>query len=76
MICELNDGTLLGSLKFEGTLPWEVDADLSVDSNNFTAVRDILAPYLKSKNLSFVSYKDHDVTFRFNNRLFQRMFFV
>ncbi|KAF6025300.1 hypothetical protein EB796_016385 [Bugula neritina] len=62
MICELNDGTLLGSLKFEGTLPWEVDADLSVDSNNFTAVRDILAPYLKSKNLSF---RDSKTYYRF-----------
>jgi len=71
MICELKEGTLLGSLKFEGTLPWEVDADLAVDSKNFTAVRDILVPYLKSEHLSFVSYKNYDQIFMFNNRLLQ-----
>ncbi|XP_067947171.1 uncharacterized protein [Watersipora subatra] len=37
-LCELQEGTLLGAVKFNGILPWERDADVTFHSSNFTAI--------------------------------------
>lgn len=37
IICELQEGTLLGAVKFHTVLPWERDADLTFLTSNFTA---------------------------------------
>ena len=44
---EINDGTLLGAVKFDYVLPWEMDADI-----------DVLAPYKEVKNLVPLWRKD------------------
>ena len=38
IICELQEGTLLGSTKFGKVLPWERDGDITVLSSNFSAL--------------------------------------
>lgn len=37
IICELQEGTLLGAVKLHKVLPWERDADLTFLTSNFTA---------------------------------------
>jgi len=36
-LCKLQAGTLLGAVKFNSVLPWELDADIIIHCNNFTA---------------------------------------
>lgn len=55
MMCELNDGTLLGALKFNGILPWEIDADISVEGDNFTKFADLVAAAVVTEDYTFVS---------------------
>ena len=38
IMCELNAGTTIGAVKFNGVLPWERDADIFYLSGNFSAV--------------------------------------
>lgn len=57
MLCELQEGTLLGALKFGSSLPWEVDADITLHANNFTAFAELLFPYFAEKGFSHVSIK-------------------
>ena len=41
IICELQEGTLLGAVKFGKILPWERDGDLTFLTANFTALQGI-----------------------------------
>lgn len=38
LLCELNEGSQLGAVKFQGVLPWELDADIHFPNDNFTAM--------------------------------------
>ena len=38
IFCELNAGTTIGAVKFNGVLPWERDADILFLASNFSAV--------------------------------------
>ena len=42
IICELQEGTLLGAVKFEKVLPWERDGDLTFLTTNFSALQRIV----------------------------------
>lgn len=37
----MQEGTLLGAVKFNGLLPWERDADVTFHSSNFSAISDL-----------------------------------
>lgn len=56
MLCELQEGSLLGALKFNGLLPWELDADLALHSNNYTSFAEKVIPYFKSLGYTSVSF--------------------
>ncbi|XP_066955568.1 LOW QUALITY PROTEIN: uncharacterized protein [Macrobrachium rosenbergii] len=38
LLCELQEGTLMGAVKTGGVMPWEKDADITFHTNNFTAL--------------------------------------
>ncbi|KAK8382641.1 hypothetical protein O3P69_015456 [Scylla paramamosain] len=38
LLCELQEGSLLGALKVGGVMPWERDADLTFHTKNYTAL--------------------------------------
>ena len=51
----MQEGTLLGAVKFNGILPWERDGDVTFHTNNFTAIASLAgkfrgAGYTLSKN--------------------------
>lgn len=50
-ICQLQEGTLLGAVKLGSILPWERDADIMVNSNNFS----LLLDKLQSKEFPWVA---------------------
>lgn len=41
LFCELQEGTLLGAVKFNKVLPWERDADLTFLTANYTAFKNL-----------------------------------
>ncbi|KAG7171360.1 Fukutin-related protein-like 3, partial [Homarus americanus] len=41
LLCELQEGTLLGAVKLEGVMPWERDADITFHTKNFTALGEL-----------------------------------
>ena len=47
---------MLGVLKFESSLPWEVDADLELELNNETAFLDTVGPKLEILGYKIVSW--------------------
>ncbi|XP_062503539.1 uncharacterized protein LOC134180399 [Corticium candelabrum] len=51
IICELQEGTLLGAVKFQGVLPWERDADITFLSGNYSALKN-LSEYFASNGFS------------------------
>ena len=53
IICELQEGTLLGAVKLQKVLPWERDADLTFLTSNYTAFTNI-APLISKRGYSFV----------------------
>lgn len=55
MLCELQEGTLLGALKFGGSLPWEVDADVTLHAKNFTSFATLIFPYFRKLGFKCVS---------------------
>ena len=55
LACEISDGTALGAVKFQGQLPWEVDADVSIEQKNMTAFKKIVGPAVKKYGFRFVS---------------------
>ncbi|XP_028402712.1 uncharacterized protein LOC114525530 [Dendronephthya gigantea] len=40
-ICEFASGTMIGAVKFNGVLPWDMDGDIIFVSNNFTALKNL-----------------------------------
>ncbi|KAK3099806.1 hypothetical protein FSP39_010057 [Pinctada imbricata] len=44
MICELQEGTLLGTVKFGKVLPWERDGDLTFLTANYSVLQNIVDP--------------------------------
>ena len=57
IMCELNAGTTIGAVKFNGVLPWERDADVLYLSSNFSAVGK-LEPVFKKAGYSLkLKYK-------------------
>ncbi|XP_077984355.1 uncharacterized protein LOC144438993 [Glandiceps talaboti] len=46
-LCELQEGTLLGALKFNKVLPWERDADLAFHTANYTALGKLKDKFVK-----------------------------
>ena len=51
ILCELQEGTLLGAVKLGKVLPWERDADITFLSANFTAIIQLKA-YLQKHGYS------------------------
>ncbi|XP_064109369.1 uncharacterized protein LOC135217433 [Macrobrachium nipponense] len=41
LLCELQEGTLMGAVKTGGVMPWEKDADITFHTNNFTALAEL-----------------------------------
>ncbi|KAK4289559.1 hypothetical protein Pmani_037482 [Petrolisthes manimaculis] len=41
LLCELQEGSLLGAVKTEGVLAWERDADITFHTGNFTALNQL-----------------------------------
>ncbi|XP_071517275.1 uncharacterized protein [Panulirus ornatus] len=41
LLCELQEGTLLGAVKVGGVMPWERDADVTFHTKNFTALEEL-----------------------------------
>ncbi|XP_068202508.1 uncharacterized protein [Palaemon carinicauda] len=41
LLCELQEGTLMGAVKTGGVMPWEKDADITFHTNNFTALGEL-----------------------------------
>lgn len=50
-LCEVQEGTLLGAVKFDKVLPWERDADIAFHSSNFTSLKFLAS---KFKNYGYV----------------------
>lgn len=48
MLCELQEGTLLGALKLGKVLPWERDADLTFFSGNFSKLKTLGEKFRKN----------------------------
>ena len=48
IFCELNAGTTLGAVKFNGVSPWERDADIFFLSSNFSAVEKLETLFRKA----------------------------
>ena len=55
MLCELQEGSLLGALKFKSFLPWELDADIALNRKNYTALAEKVLPYLVNQGYKTVS---------------------
>ena len=55
LFCDVTDGTILGLLKFESSLPWEIDADLQIETGNVTTFYSRIAPNLRKLGYSVVS---------------------
>ncbi|KAL9982210.1 hypothetical protein ACROYT_G011023 [Oculina patagonica] len=51
--CELNEGSVLGAVKFNKILPWERDADIKFLSENYTAIQK-LRPKFEAAGFEFV----------------------
>lgn len=41
LLCELQEGTLLGAVKLNGVMPWERDADVTFHTKNYTALGEL-----------------------------------
>ncbi|XP_067936439.1 uncharacterized protein [Watersipora subatra] len=59
LFCEVTDGTILGIVKFESSLPWEVDGDLELETNNVTKFTSIVSPKLEETGYSEYAYKGY-----------------
>lgn len=55
LFCELQEGTLLGAVKFNKVLPWERDADLTFLTANYTAFKE-LGPKFRAAGYSLSSH--------------------
>ncbi|XP_068743344.1 uncharacterized protein [Montipora capricornis] len=45
LFCELQEGTLLGAVKFSKVLPWERDADITFLTGNYTAFKQLRSKF-------------------------------
>lgn len=54
LFCEMQEGTILGALKFNGLLPWELDADLTLHAKNYTAFGEKVIPYFAENGYTWV----------------------
>ena len=55
LFCEIHAGTILGVLKFNNNLPWDVDADIHFETSNLSAFLKIAGPKVKAAGLTIVS---------------------
>ena len=53
IICQLQEGSVLGAVKFSSVLPWEMDADISILSQQFYQFVNLTAE-LQSQNYTLV----------------------
>uniref|UniRef100_A0A6P8J045 Uncharacterized protein LOC116305542 n=1 Tax=Actinia tenebrosa TaxID=6105 RepID=A0A6P8J045_ACTTE len=56
LFCELQEGTLLGAVKFNKVLPWERDADITFLTANYTAFKNLMRPKLIEQGYSLTTY--------------------
>ena len=60
--CETADGTMLGTVKFEGSLPWEGDSDVIILRSQLKTFQKKVYPILKEngytivRSLNFLSF--------------------
>ena len=47
---------MLGTVKFEGSLPWEVDGDVEILKKDFPAFEEKIYPLLRKLNYKIVSF--------------------
>ncbi|CAH1776799.1 unnamed protein product [Owenia fusiformis] len=45
ILCELQEGTALGAVKFNKVLPWELDADITFHSSNFSKFESLASSF-------------------------------
>ena len=55
MLCELEEGSLMGALKFNSILPWEIDGDITLHQDNFTAFGEKITELAKQQGYTLVS---------------------
>lgn len=59
MLCALQDGTLMGAVKFNSILPWELDGDLTLHKHNFSAFPVEFGPLARKHNYKVVCISQH-----------------
>lgn len=58
LLCQIVAGTTLGALKNNGILPWELDGDFHMQSENFTAYGEKVLPAAQKLGYKTVSMYD------------------
>ncbi|XP_067937840.1 uncharacterized protein [Watersipora subatra] len=74
--CEVTDGTILGTLKFETSLPWEIDADIEIEANNVSTFNSRVASKLKSLGYSVAASKGYHTMYQLASRWMLELFHI
>ena len=60
-------GTLLGSVRQQGLIPWDIDADIAVLNKSFIEILDILSPLKDKKIISYINQYNGIVKVKFKD---------
>ena len=64
MTCELNAGSVMGTIKFESIIPWDIDGDIFIEKADYNSYVNNVFPKLKQLNKKMVS---DQIGVRFND---------
>ena len=62
----LEEGTLLGAVKFGTLLPWERDADFRISFNDFNRFREEIIPDIKTDGIDLLKVFDNRVLVQYD----------